>query len=93
MYGKREAARRTAEREQAHAKAKADAELELAGAEQEQTKADRERTRDVIAALRTLGYPATRACDLAGRSNAPGLDLEQHVRAALRLIVRPRRAA
>ena len=55
-------------------------------AERIRTEADHERLLDVVAALRTLGCRAERARHIAERSNAPGLDLEQHVRAALRLL-------
>ncbi|HET7226425.1 MAG TPA: HNH endonuclease [Candidatus Eisenbacteria bacterium] len=55
-------------------------------AEQAQASAERERLLDVMAALRSLGCRAEQARHLAERSNAPGLTLEQHVRAALRLV-------
>ncbi|HET7226780.1 MAG TPA: HNH endonuclease, partial [Candidatus Eisenbacteria bacterium] len=76
MHAKREAARLAVQQaqmnaEQEHAQANANAE--------------RERLLDVIAALRSLGYRAEQVRQLAERSNAPGLTLEQHVRAALRL--------
>ena len=79
MDAKREAARLATEREQM------EAEQAQANAERERIETERERLLDVIAALRSLGYRAEQARHIAERSNAPGLDLEQHVRAALRL--------
>jgi len=51
-----------------------------------QTSAERERLFDcVAAALRGLGYRRERAQHAAAQSSAPGLTLEQHVKAALRI--------